>query len=251
VCRPEDFAEGAETPITAKLLSEFLGTYMLVLTVGLNVLSGSPAGAFSIAAALMCMIFALGTCSGAHFNPAVTVAIVWSGREKCSVEDGAKYIGTQIFAGICAAFSYSALMNGETFALKPEASTWWQVFVAEFVFTFLLAFVVLSVATVRSALSEYFGFAIGMCVTVGGVAIGKISGGSLNPAVSIGISSSHIIGGGGFYPCLIYTAVELLAGIAAAVVFKITQPSEYDDDKKNDGEAIGSEMAYGALAQDS
>jgi len=251
VCRPDDFGECTDYPITAKLLSEFLGTYMLVLTVGLNVLSGSPAGAFSIAAALMCMIFALGTCSGAHFNPAVTVAIVLSGREKCSVEDGAKYIGTQIFAGICAAFSYSALMNGETFALKPEASTWWQVFMAEFVFTFLLAFVVLSVATVRSALSEYFGFAIGMCVTVGGVAIGKISGGSLNPAVSIGISSSHIIGGGGFYPCLIYTAVELLAGGAAAVVFKITQPSEYDDEKKNDGEAVGSEMAYGALAQDS
>jgi len=252
VCRPDDFGDVTETPITAKLLSEFLGTYMLVLTVGLNVLSGSPAGAFSIAASLMCMIFALGTCSGAHFNPAVTAAIVCAGRGKCSVEDGAKYVGTQIFAGICAAFTYSALMNGETFALKPEKSSWIQVFIAEFVFTFLLAFVVLSVATVRGPLSEYFGFAIGMCVTVGGCAIGKISGGSLNPAVSIGISSSHIIGGGGFYPCLIYTAVELLAGGAAAVVFKITQPSEYDDDKKEDGEVDPLiEMNYGALAQDS
>merc|ERR1719487_326568 len=46
-------------PTGSKLLSEFLGTFMLVLTVGLNVLSGSAAGAFSIAAALMCMIFAL------------------------------------------------------------------------------------------------------------------------------------------------------------------------------------------------
>ena len=62
--------------ISAKLLSEFLGTYFLVLTVGLNVLSGSAAGAFSIAGILMCMIFALGTVSGAHFNPAVTVAIM-------------------------------------------------------------------------------------------------------------------------------------------------------------------------------
>merc|ERR1740130_1571024 len=174
------------------------------------------------------MIFALGTCSGAHFNPAVTVAIVASGRGKCSVTDGIQYIIVQIVGGVFAAFTYGAIMSGETFALKPALYGWNQVAIAEFVFTFCLAFVVLSVATVKNSLSEYFGFAIGMCVTVGGCAIGKISGGSLNPAVSIGISSSHILGGGGFYPCLIYTAVELLAGGMAAGVFMLTQPSEYD-----------------------
>jgi len=241
VCRGEQEEDSAADPsIAAKLLSEFLGTYMLVLTVGLNVLSGSGAGAFSIAASLMCMIFALGTCSGAHFNPAVTTAIVCSGRGKCSVADGAKYICVQIIAGICAAFTYSAMMNGDTFALKPTAYTWGQSLVAELVFTFVLAFVVLSVATVKSALSEYFGFAIGMCVTVGGLAIGKVSGGSLNPAVSIGISSSHIIGGGSFWPCLIYTLVELVAGAVAAGVFMVTQPSEY--------ETKAAERSYGATA---
>jgi len=227
VCRGEQEEDG-EPSILAKLVSEFLGTFMLVLTVGLNVLSGSAAGAFSIAASLMCMIFALGTCSGAHFNPAVTTAIVCSGRGKCTPKDGAMYIGVQILAGICAAFTYSAMMNGETFALKPAAYKWSQVIVAELVFTFVLAFVVLSVATTKNALSEYFGFAIGMCVTVGGCAIGKVSGGSLNPAVSIGISASHIIGGGGFWPCLIYTLVELIAGGMAAGVFMLTQPSEYE-----------------------
>merc|ERR1711981_628650 len=100
-------------------------------------------------------------------------------------------------------------MNGKTFALKPESSNWSQAIIAELVFTFVLAFVVLSVATVQNALSQYFGFAIGMCVTVGGCAIGKVSGGSLNPAVSIGISSSHIIGGGsGWSSCLAYSVVE-------------------------------------------
>merc|ERR1712146_656750 len=77
------------------------------------------------------------------------------------------------------------------------------------------------------SLSQYFGFAIGMCVTVGGFAIGKVSGGSLNPAVSIGISSSHVLNHGVFWPCLVYTAVELVAGMAAAGVFRVTQPSEY------------------------
>merc|ERR1719162_1120792 len=138
------------------------------------------------------------------------------------------YMAVQIVGGICAAFTYSALMNGETFALKPAAYRWSQVIIAEFVFTFVLAFVVLSVATVKSALSEYFGFAIGMCVTVGGCAIGKVSGGSLNPAVSIGVSASHIMGGGNFWPCIIYTLVELAAGGAAAGVFMATQPSEYE-----------------------
>merc|ERR1719183_1524388 len=85
VCRGEqEEDDSAEPGLVAKLVSEFLGTFMLVLTVGLNVLSGSAAGAFSIAASLMCMIFALGTCSGAHFNPAVTVAIICSGRDKCT-----------------------------------------------------------------------------------------------------------------------------------------------------------------------
>jgi len=229
----DDGSIEAETPFSAKLLSEFLGTYILVLTVGLNVLSGSAAGAFSIAASLMCMIFALGTVSGAHFNPAVTMAIICSGRGKCDPATGVKYMVVQIVGGICAAFTYAFLMNGETFALKPAAYKWSQAITAELVFTFVLAFVVLSVATVKSALSQYFAFAIGMCVTVGGCAIGKVSGGSLNPAVSIGISTSHIIGGGGFWPCLIYTLVELIAGAAAAGVFKLTQPTEYDGKEDN------------------
>jgi len=244
ICRAASEAEGAtadaEEGISAKLLSEFLGTYILVLTVGLNVLSGSTAGAFSIAASLMCMIFALGTCSGAHFNPAVTTAVLCSGRNKISAKDAAMYMVVQVVAGLCAAFTYSVTMNGETFALKPAAYEWYQVVVAEFVFTLVLAFVVLSVATVKSALSEYFGFAIGMCVTVGGCAVGKVSGGSLNPAVSIGISGSHIIGGGSFWPCLVYTLVEIVAGAVAAGAFMFTQPSEYADKNAKKSDEVAS-----------
>merc|ERR1719359_1353962 len=139
------------------------------------------------------------------------------------------YMGVQIVGGICAAFTYSFLMNGQTFQLKPEKSSWAQVAIAELVFTFVLAFVVLSVATVKSALSEYFGFAIGMCVTVGGLAIGKVSGGSLNPAVTSGIFFSHLAKGGSFSTFLGYVLVEIIAGAAAAGVFQLTQPSEYGE----------------------
>merc|ERR1719413_143314 len=97
---PEQLPEPTEQ---SKLVSELVGTYFLVLTVGLNVLSQSTAGALSIAASLMCMIYALGSVSGAHFNPAVTVAILLSGREKISPSKAGYYILSQLVGGIAAA----------------------------------------------------------------------------------------------------------------------------------------------------
>jgi len=233
VVRPEEGYEGmpdGPPPLSARLVSEFLGTYMLVLTVGLNVIGGSKAPVWSIAASLMCMIFALGTVSGAHFNPAVTFAIIASGRGKCSPADGGAYMAVQITAGICAAFTYSAMENGKTFPLAPgKGYGWAEAGVAEVMFTFMLAFVVLSVATIKSPLSEWFGFAIGSCVTAGGYAIGAVSGGSLNPAVSCGIAISHAAKGGEdlVMNCVIYSVFELIGGALAAAVFMGTRPDEY------------------------
>jgi len=240
VVRPEESDDTLDgpagpAPLSARLVSEFLGTYMLVLTVGLNVIGGSKAPVWSIAASLMCMIFALGTVSGAHFNPAVTFAIIAAGRGKCSPADGAAYIGVQITAGICAAFSYSAMENGKTFPLSPgKGYGWAEAGVAEIMFTFMLAFVVLSVATTKSPLSEFFGLAIGSCVTAGGYAIGAVSGGSLNPAVSFGISVSHAANGGSdlLMNCVIYSIFELIGGGLAAAMFMGTRPDEYMKDEE-------------------
>jgi len=231
VVRPEEKGSEdppADYPIGSKVVSEFIGTYMLVLTVGLNVIGGSKAPVFSIAASLMCMIFALGSVSGAHFNPAVTTAILLSGRGKIKPSDAGTYMGVQIAGGICAALTYSAMEGGKTFPLGPgKGHSWPQAACAEIFFTFLLCYVVLSVATVEMPLSEYFGLAIGSCVTAGGYAIGAVSGGSLNPAVSIGISSAHVLGGGAFVNCLAYTVFELIGGALAAGVFKATHVTEY------------------------
>lgn len=237
VVRPDDFGRslvvspdgGAPTyPIGSRLVAEAVGTYYLVLTVGLNVISKSPAPVWSIAASLMCMVFALGSCSGAHFNPAVTFAIVCSGRGKCKATEGAMYAVTQLVAGVAAAFTYSGMENGQTFPLQAgKGFGWAHVAAAEIAFTFLLAFVVLSVATVKSPLSEYFGLAIGSCVTCGGYAIGSISGGSLNPAVSFGISSTQVMNGGHFWHCLAYSCFELIGAALAVGVFYGTRPSEY------------------------
>jgi len=249
LCRPEELEdEGA--PINPpgyaqKLASEFIGTYMLVMTVGLNVLNGSSAGALSVAASLMCMIFALGSVSGAHFNPAVTTAILCSGHTDLTPLDAAAYIAVQVAAAIAASLSYMSIMGGKAFALFPQEYSLSQAAMGELVFTFVLAFVVLSVATVKSPLSEFFGLAIGMCVTVGGLAVGAVSGASLNPAVSIGVyTSAGVLGVGAFWHGLIYALVETFAGVAASFVFHATQPSEVKASPLN---VLGDMVGYGAF----
>jgi aquaporin Z len=231
VVRPEDFG-GEGGTLTAKLTSEFLGTFMLVFTVGLNVCAGSPAAAFSIAASLMCMIYALGDVSGAMFNPAVTVAVVGAGVEGApDPMTACFYMLTQITAGICAAMSFYGVACG--FSFGPVAPHGWAaVSMAEIIFTFVLCFVVLSVACSKSNNDQFFGLAIGSCVTVGGFAIGGISGGSLNPAVSIGLATQGVFGGGKFWEALVYTGLELTGGCIAAGVFKVTHAAEADPSEK-------------------
>jgi len=228
VVRPDEFGGSADYELSTKLVSEFLGTFMLVLTVGLNVLGKSPAPVWSIGSSLMCMIYALGNVSGAHFNPAVTLAILASGRKLITATEAAAYMGVQVLAGICASFTYAAMHHGATFALAPgKGFGFGHAAMAEIVFTFALCFVVLTVATVKEPSKDMFGLAIGMTVTAGGYAIGAVSGGSLNPAVSFGISSSNIINHGHFYNCLIYTLYEFIGAGLAAGVFMVTHPAEY------------------------
>lgn len=230
--RPGEFGNERRMPqLMCKLIAEFLGTFFLVLTVGFNVLTSSKAPAFSIAASLMCMIYALGHVSGAHFNPAVTFAILLSGRGKITLKDASMYVPAQILGGISAGLVYSTV-TGRAFALGPVGTyTWSHASAAEIVFTFVLCFVVLNVATTQAPSKDMFGLAIGSCVTVGGFAVGAISGGSLNPAVSLGIDIAHSVRDGGLpYACLAYSALELVGGAVAAGVFRATRPTEFSKD---------------------
>eukprot|EP00930_Biecheleria_cincta_P097021 TRINITY_DN8876_c1_g1_i1.p1 TRINITY_DN8876_c1_g1~~TRINITY_DN8876_c1_g1_i1.p1 ORF type:complete len:464 (-),score=68.45 TRINITY_DN8876_c1_g1_i1:168-1559(-) len=231
--RGEDFGRERAT-FPARLFSELLGSFMLVLTVGLNVLGKSPAAAMSIGAALACMIYALGDVSGAHFNPAVTVAVMASGREDGLTRSAAGcYIAAQIAGGVLGALMYTCIY-GDSFPLGPlNGSSWLQAAIAEFMFTFLLCFVVLAVAVSRrTKTSQMFGLAIGACIITGVSAAGSISGASLNPAVSFGISTSHVIRSieskfvvltaAQFGKSIIYSLVEVAGGLAAAGAFSLT-----------------------------
>eukprot|EP00913_Durusdinium_trenchii_P028208 g26443.t1 len=224
--RPGDF--GSE-PSPAKLreLSEFLGVFVLVLTVSTNILGGSSTAALSIACSLSAMIYALGDVSGGHFNPAVTCAVFRSGRDSTfTLTKALLYMAVQVLAGIVAALVAVGIFGAKmgTFGAKAPYHLH-QALLGELVFTFTLSYVVLGVAvSAVTKASHFFGLAIGFCVVVGGFAMGNVSGGSLNPAVSLGLAVS----GGGAGSAAAYVLVELLAGFLAATAFSVTHQVELE-----------------------
>jgi len=184
--RPEIKA-GIRHEDSCKCIAEFTGTFFLVLTVGMNVLTGSVGAALSIGGILAVMIFALGSVSGAHFNPAVTVAILLSGRKQMEPMLAVFYILSQLLGGLLAAVTYSLICDA-TFTMSPVGKHEWKnVLIVECIYSMALCYVVLNVATTRRQLgNQYFGLAIGFTVVGAALAIGGISGCSLNPAVSFG-----------------------------------------------------------------
>jgi len=93
-------------------------------------------------------------------------------------------------------------------------------FVAEFLFTFALAFVVLNVAT-GTAINSFYGLAIGMTVMVGAFAVGSISGGAFNPAVAVGLGVMKLVS---FSQIWIHIIADLAGGAVAAFTFKALNP---------------------------
>src|SRR5215470_12348594 len=171
----------------AKYLTEFIGTFFLVFTVGCTVI-GNGAGALAplaIGSALMVMIFAGGHISGGHYNPAVTLG-VWM-RGKCETKDVAPYMISQIVAAVVAALAVKYLKTGS--AVTPMSLDTVPALLSEFLFTFALVYVVLNVATAKGTSgNSFYGLAIGFTVMTGAFAVGNISGGVFNPAVAVGIS---------------------------------------------------------------
>lgn len=238
--RPEEAKRGTaveerKPELSAKVISEFVGAFFLVFTIGCNVTHGeNPVAVFSIASSLMVMIYALGGVSGGHFNPAVTTAILLSGRDKIGGKDACYYILSQL-AGGCFAGSMWGLIaphGNITGITQPSADhSWVGVAFCEAWFTFVLAFTVLAVATTRGALNHLFALAIGFCVVVGGYASGAVTGGHMNPAVSVGVSTAGAVYGGAgnlFWKCIPYAAYQIAGGAWASVVFSIAHAGEFE-----------------------
>ena len=156
-----------------------------------------------------------GTCRGAHYNPAVTLAVFLRG--KATVHELLGYWVFQLVAGALAATVVLWLKGGGPLTV-PTIDVG-KVLVAEFLFTFALAFVVLNVATVRGVEgNSYFGLAIGATVLAGAYAVGPVSGAFLNPAVTVGVLVVGLIGLSDIW---VFLVAQLLGGAAAGLLFKL------------------------------
>ena len=207
-----------------KLVTEFIGTFFLVLTVGLAVTGEVALAAVAIGSVLMVMVYMGGHVSGAHYNPAVTLA-VWL-RGKIESTEAVAYIGTQLGGAIVAAL-ISNLVAGTTFAPAPADGVGLGVFfLLELLFTFALALVVLNVATApTTAGNSFYGLAIGFTVLVGAVVAGPHTGGVYNPAVGFGpVVIDSMLGEGTLSNLWVYLVAPSLGGLLAALVYRVQNP---------------------------
>ena len=197
-------------------ITEFIGTFFLVLTIGLT---GDP---IAIGTMLMVMVYMGGHISGAHYNPAVSIAMIIRGL--LSVKEAVKYILSQLVGAILAALLVNWL-GGAVMKIAPSNfASVLQILVVEAIFTFALVMVILNVATnPKTEGNSYYGLAIGFTIMAAAFVGGGISGGVYNPAVGIGpILIDAIMGDGGTLSNLWYYLIGPIAGaVLATYVYKL------------------------------
>ena len=206
-----------------KYFTEFIGTMFLVLVVGVAAIGGA-AGAMAplvIGSILMVMIFAGGHISGAHYNPAVTLAVLVRG--KINMGDAITYWIAQI-GGALAAWAIATFIfdveGADTSAVKSVG----QGLGAEILGTFALAYVVLNTATAKGTSgNSFYGLAIGFTVVACAFTVGGFSGGAFNPAVAIG---ACLMKGFIWADLWIYLVGCLVGGALAGIVFNMNNPDD-------------------------
>tara|TARA_B100000963_G_C22636271_1_gene677809 strand:+ start:3925 stop:4545 length:621 start_codon:yes stop_codon:yes gene_type:complete len=198
-----------------KLFIELFGTYFLVLIIGLS--SGNP---IAVGFGLMVLVYTGAHISGAHYNPAVTLALFL--QKEISVLDSVKYVISQIVGSTLAALSIY-LMNTNMQVQPVLGDSVYPIFFSEIIFTFLLVFVILNVATHPTLKgNSFYGLAIGLTVMAGIFSVGPISGAVFNPAVSLGPSIIDFITNEGVshYFTWYYVVFPLIGSILAVLGFK-------------------------------
>jgi MIP family channel proteins len=211
-----------------KLLAELIGAYILVFAgtgaVMINDITGSLGHvgiALTFGFVVVALIYSFAHLSGAHFNPAVTIAF-WSIGEFHS-KKVIPYIGAQLFGAIAASASLYFLLN-ENFVTMSEVSylgatlpngSVTQAFGFELILTFILMIVICSSAVHGKATKDFAGLAIGLTVGLEAMFAGPITGGSMNPARSIGPA----VMSGNYEHLWIYIVATIIGAVIAAQVF--------------------------------
>ena len=168
-----------------KYITEIIVTFFLVLIIGLT---GNP---IAIGLGLAVLVYMGAHISGAHYNPAVTLAMYIN--DQIDIKESGKYVASQLIGSVIAVFILTEL-GQDSFSVVSKTTEIQSFFVAEILFTFLLVFVILNVALNKDLKgNQFYGLAIGLTVTAGAFSVGDISGAVLNPAVSFGPSLMSFI----------------------------------------------------------
>jgi aquaporin Z len=206
-----------------RYLTEFIGTFFLVFTICCAVRSGSQLAPLGIGIVLAAMVFAGGHVSGAHYNPAVTLAVLVRGR--IAAQDVAPYVVAQLLGAVAAAGISRVVVDTPLKApLQLTGRHVGAALVVELLVTFALGYVVLNVATSKDhPNNSFYGLAIGGTVLAGAVSVGSISGGVFNPAVAVGVSTAGLVSWSMLW---VYLVANLAGGLAAGLVFRLVNPDD-------------------------
>lgn len=204
-----------------KLFIELFGTYFLVLIIGLS--SGNP---IAVGFGLMVLVYCGAHISGAHYNPAVTLAMLL--QKEISPLDSIKYFLSQTLGSTLAALSIY-LMNTNMQVQPVLGDSIYPIFFSEIIFTFMLVFVILNVATHPNLKgNSFYGLAIGLTVMTGIFSVGPISGAVFNPAVSLGPSIIDMVTDNGVshYFLWYYLVFPFIGSVLAVLSFKFLLSSK-------------------------
>ncbi len=218
-----------------KYIIEFIGTFFLVLIIAFTTNDpqlwaggGTPFAPIAIGCGLMVMVYMGGHISGAHYNPAVTLAVLIC--KKINSKDAVAYMLVQILGAMAAALAFYFILGRSMGEPKPLPGFHLNLkpMMVELLFTFALVMVVLNVAvSKKTSGNSYYGLAIGFTILAAVYAGGPVSGGAFNPAVGLGPAISHAMTGGGNLEFVwIYLAGPIAGAILAAWIFKITHQDE-------------------------
>lgn len=207
-----------------KYYAEILGTFALVFYgTGAIIINQETAGvvthpgiAFTFGLIVMVMIYALGPISGAHFNPAVTIAFTVAKR--FPMKEVLPYLLSQTIGAFVASATLKFLFaKNEFLGATMPAGTELQSFILEVILTFFLMLVIINVATGSKEQGMFAGLAIGSTVLLEAMFAGPICGASMNPIRSL---SPAIISGHVEY-LWIYIAAPILGAALAIFVWRV------------------------------
>lgn len=222
-----------------KLAAEGAGSFLVVYIFGMTTLSKlyNSERPFAAAATLTSMHYAVSDVSGGHFNPAVTLSVMFCGRGKCSIHQGVAYMVMHVFSGALAAFLYTAIRFPDSFPAIPKTTLdkygYLSVSLVDATFAMVICYVFLATSTVKgikgNVPTNYFsGLTYGLSSATGGFALLKVLNSLANPAMTLGVVLAFVAAGGKTTGEWVSIAgFQFLGSVGASIAFRITHYGEY------------------------